>query len=159
MSMNAISSLSSHQQRKQAQAERQGPPPPSRRFDVEHTGRMAGEIPSAGKLEQGGIIAQITFGVLVIMSIGSWYIFFVKLIEQHKMVHAALDGRIDEARELHFRLLPAMRACFLETNPIPVKAALTMLGRPAGVPRLPLVPATTEEQDRVRAALEDAGLL
>ena len=34
-----------------------------------------------------------------------------------------------------------------------------MLGRPAGVPRLPLVPATAEEQDRVRAALEDAGLL
>jgi 4-hydroxy-tetrahydrodipicolinate synthase len=50
-------------------------------------------------------------------------------------------------------------ALFITSNPIPVKAALEMLGRPAGIPRLPLVPATTEERDRVRKALEDFGLL
>jgi dihydrodipicolinate synthase/N-acetylneuraminate lyase len=40
-----------------------------------------------------------------------------------------------------------------------VKAALDMLGRPAGAPRLPLVPATEEERTRIRTALEAAGLL
>jgi dihydrodipicolinate synthase/N-acetylneuraminate lyase len=40
-----------------------------------------------------------------------------------------------------------------------LKAALEMIGLPAGVPRLPLVPATAEERMRVRKALEDAGLL
>ena len=54
---------------------------------------------------------------------------------------------------------PLFNALFVTSNPIPLKAALELVGRPAGVPRLPLVPATSEERDRVRKALEDAGLL
>jgi len=44
-------------------------------------------------LEQGGIIAQITFGILVIMSVGSWYIFFVKLFEQQKIIKEGRKAR------------------------------------------------------------------
>jgi len=44
-------------------------------------------------LEEGGIIAQITFGIMVIMSIGSWYIFFVKLIEQQKIIKEGRRAR------------------------------------------------------------------
>src|ERR1700752_2377951 len=44
-------------------------------------------------LQQGGIIAQITFGIMVIMSIGSWYIFFVKLIEQQKIIKEGRRAR------------------------------------------------------------------
>ena len=47
----------------------------------------------------------------------------------------------------------------MTSNPIPVKAALEMVGRPCGVARLPLVPANPAERERVRKALEDAGLL
>src|ERR1044072_854045 len=44
-------------------------------------------------LQQGGIVAQFTFGVLVIMSVGSWYIFFVKLFEQQKIIKEGRRAR------------------------------------------------------------------
>src|SRR6266576_2888292 len=56
-------------------------------------------------------------------------------------------------------LSPLFNALFVTSNPIPLKAALQMVGRSCGEPRLPLVPATSDERDRVRKALEDAGLL
>ena len=77
----------------------------------------------------------------------------------HQMLELIGTGDVPAARKIHEQLSPLFNALFITSNPIPVKAALNMLGRPAGVPRLPLVPATPEEQERVRAALEDAGLL
>jgi biopolymer transport protein ExbB len=44
-------------------------------------------------LQQGGIVAQVTFGILVIMSVGSWYIFFVKLFEQQKIIKEGRRAR------------------------------------------------------------------
>jgi 4-hydroxy-tetrahydrodipicolinate synthase len=70
--------------------------------------------------------------------------------------HAAA-GNIGAARELHFRLLPWMRAAFLESNPLPVKAALAMMGRIRNVLRLPLVPMDAKHNATVRSALHDAG--
>lgn len=79
--------------------------------------------------------------------------------EMAQITEAALAGRWDEARRLHYRMLPVMRACFLETNPIPVKAALALLGRCRDELRLPLVPMTAPARERLRAALEEAGVL
>ncbi len=62
---------------------------------------------------------------------------------------AALAGRFEEARQGHFHLLAAMRACFYETNPIPVKAMLAEMGRMEGRLRLPLVEITDETRPRV----------
>ncbi|WP_022836427.1 4-hydroxy-tetrahydrodipicolinate synthase [Salisaeta longa] len=56
------------------------------------------------------------------------------------MVAAALNGRFDAARTQHEALLPAMRACFLETNPVPVKTVLAATGAMADRVRLPLEP-------------------
>jgi len=58
------------------------------------------------------------------------------------MVAAALEGAVDKARELHYRLLPMMRAIFKEGNPTGVKAAMEIQGMIKNVLRLPLVPAT-----------------
>jgi 4-hydroxy-tetrahydrodipicolinate synthase len=76
-----------------------------------------------------------------------------------QMIELIETGDVAAARKIHEALSPLFNALFITSNPIPVKAALEMLGRPAGVPRLPLVPATTEERERVRKALEDFGLL
>ncbi len=76
-----------------------------------------------------------------------------------QMIDLIETGDIAAARKIHESLSPLFNALFITSNPIPLKAALQMLGMPAGVPRLPLVPATQEERDRVRKALEDAGLL
>ena len=62
--------------------------------------------------------------------------------EFSNLVRAALDGHVEEARRLHFELLGAMRACFAETNPIPIKAVLADMGLMDGRLRLPLVDLT-----------------
>lgn len=71
-----------------------------------------------------------------------------------RMVRAALGGRIDAARQHHFKLLPAMRACFVETNPIPIKAVLASMGIMDGRLRLPLVEIRQENRKRVLDAFE-----
>lgn len=76
-----------------------------------------------------------------------------------EMVHLALAGRFEKARDIHHRLLPWMRAAFIESNPIPVKAALNMLGRMDNRLRLPLVPLAENKSAAVRSALERAGVL
>lgn len=57
-----------------------------------------------------------------------------------RLVNAGLQGDFATARDLHFELLPAMRACFLETNPIPIKDVCAALGWMEPHVRLPLVP-------------------
>jgi 4-hydroxy-tetrahydrodipicolinate synthase len=69
------------------------------------------------------------------------------------MVRAALDGDVTEARRLHHLLLPLCEACFLETNPIPVKGAMNRLWEPVGEVRLPLVPASEETLAAVEKAV------
>jgi 4-hydroxy-tetrahydrodipicolinate synthase len=60
------------------------------------------------------------------------------------MVKAAIVGDVEEARRLHHLLLPLSEACFLETNPTPVKGAMGRLWEPVGDVRLPLVGASEE---------------
>ncbi len=76
-----------------------------------------------------------------------------------QMVERALSGDYEGARKLHYRLLPLMRAIFVETNPIPVKVALEIMGHGQAHFRLPLVRPTAEVEDFLRRALADVGLL
>jgi 4-hydroxy-tetrahydrodipicolinate synthase len=80
-----------------------------------------------------------------------------KLVSE--MVRAFRKGKVEEARELHYRLSPLFKALFLETNPAPVKAALEMMGLPAGPPRLPLVEISQQNREILRKVLIDLGLL
>lgn len=76
-----------------------------------------------------------------------------------ELVERMLAGDLSGARELHERLLPWMNAAFVESNPIPVKAALSMLGRMENVLRLPLVPLETRHEELVRSSIRAAGAL
>ena len=76
-----------------------------------------------------------------------------------ELVTLARAGRMQEAQGVHMRLLPWMRAAFLESNPIPVKAALKMMGKMENVLRLPLVPLAEGKNEAVRTALKRAGAL
>jgi 4-hydroxy-tetrahydrodipicolinate synthase len=75
------------------------------------------------------------------------------------LVDAARRGDLEEARRLHYRLLNLMRANFLESNPIPVKAALHAMGRVDTGIRLPLVPLSDAHRPALLAALREAGAL
>jgi 4-hydroxy-tetrahydrodipicolinate synthase len=80
-----------------------------------------------------------------------------KLMAQ--LCDAMRGGDVAAAREIHFRLLPWMRAAFVESNPLPAKAALAMMGRVKNVLRLPLVPMSEAHEPTVRSALRAAGAL
>jgi 4-hydroxy-tetrahydrodipicolinate synthase len=75
------------------------------------------------------------------------------------MVSAALKGDYERARTLHFKLTPLFSALFLETNPIPVKAALAMMGKMSEEVRLPLTPLADEYRPQLREALKQADIL
>jgi len=75
-----------------------------------------------------------------------------------ELTRAALDGELERARALHHRLRPWMTAAFVESNPIPVKAALAAMGRIRDVLRLPLVPLAEQHRPTVTAALRHAGV-
>jgi 4-hydroxy-tetrahydrodipicolinate synthase len=76
-----------------------------------------------------------------------------------ELTERAIAGRLAQARDLHLKLLAWMRAAFVESNPVPVKAALAMMGRIENVLRLPLVPLADQHEGTVRSALEAAGAL
>jgi 4-hydroxy-tetrahydrodipicolinate synthase len=71
----------------------------------------------------------------------------------------ALAGNWDEARALHYKLLPLMEANFIESSPGPVKAALAMMGMLEEKLRLPLVPVEDKTRSRLREILIEVGLL
>lgn len=76
-----------------------------------------------------------------------------------RLTQLMLDGKIEEARRLHFELLPLMQINFVESNPIPVKAALALMGMVEEVYRLPLVPLKAENRTKLEKVLEAQGLL
>ena len=75
------------------------------------------------------------------------------------LVSAALNGDYEHARKLHYKLTPLFSALFLETNPIPVKAALAMMGKISEESRLPLTPLADEFRSKLQEALQQAGAL
>jgi 4-hydroxy-tetrahydrodipicolinate synthase len=76
-----------------------------------------------------------------------------------RMVTLALESKWNEARELHYRLLPLMEVNFIESSPGPVKAALAMMGMIEENYRLPLVPIQEKSKANVREVISELGLL
>jgi 4-hydroxy-tetrahydrodipicolinate synthase len=79
--------------------------------------------------------------------------------ETSDMTHAALAGDWKLARELHLRLFPLSRAMFIETNPIPVKEAMAMMGMIEPEFRLPMCAMSEPNRQRLKAVLVQHGLL
>ena len=76
-----------------------------------------------------------------------------------RMVDLALAGEWQEARELHYKLLPLMEANFIESSPGPVKAALSLMGLIEENFRLPLVPVQDSTRTRMRTVIKELGLM
>jgi len=76
-----------------------------------------------------------------------------------EMTHAALNGDWKRARELHLKLFPLSQAMFYETNPIPVKTAMAMMGMIREEFRLPLCSMSEANRKRLAEALKNYGLL
>ena len=76
-----------------------------------------------------------------------------------EMIRAFREGNYQKAQALHYKLWPLHEAMFLETNPIPVKAALALMGRVSWEIRLPMTPLAEPNRQKLRKTLEEYGLL
>lgn len=79
--------------------------------------------------------------------------------EMTALVRAMQEGRLDEARRLNFRLMPLFKGCFIESNPIPVKAGMASLGLLEDSLRLPLTSASTATRAAMEEILKDLDIL
>ena len=74
-------------------------------------------------------------------------------VETEAMAYAALDGDFDTAADLQSQLMPLIEALFSEVNPIPVKAAMKLIGYDCGTCRLPLTPVSLENLEKLKTIL------
>ena len=79
--------------------------------------------------------------------------------EVSRLVAAFRSGKVAEAQRLHAKFYPLFKDLFIETNPVPVKAAMAMLGLIEEEYRLPLVPMNADNKQRLRTTLAASGLL
>lgn len=126
--------------------------------DLAGTSRLAAEKPADFSIWSGDdvlTLPMLSVGAVGVVSVAS-HLAGGRIQE---MIAAHEKGDAAGAQAIHLELLPLIDALFVTSNPIPVKAALEMVGLPAGPPRLPLVPATDAERSKIRAALERSGLI
>lgn len=79
--------------------------------------------------------------------------------DTHNMVKSYLDGKVKEARDLQLKMKPLIDALFCETNPIPVKTALNLMGKGVGQLRLPLVDMEEQNLNLLKQRMQEYGLL
>jgi 4-hydroxy-tetrahydrodipicolinate synthase len=100
---------------------------------------------------------------LPMLSVGGYGVISVashvagKMIQE--MITSFVTGKVKAARELHLKLFPLFKVLFITTNPVPVKAAVELIGINAGAPRLPLIGASEEEIDAIKQELDKLGLI
>jgi 4-hydroxy-tetrahydrodipicolinate synthase len=150
-------------------------------INAETTLRMAEEIPNVVAVkEASGNVSQIMeilrcrpsdfavysgddFLAFTVVALGGDGIISVIANQVPKMfsdmIRYCLAGDMERARKLHYKLLPLMNANFIESNPIPVKASLAMMGMIEEVYRLPLVPPTESTRAKLRKVLSELELL
>lgn len=102
--------------------------------------------------------------ILPFMSVGACGLISVlanvngNLLQQ--LMQAYSEGRVKDAADLNKVMVPLAKAMFIESNPIPIKAAVTKVtGIEAGAPRLPLTPISTAAEAKLDAALKAAGMI
>ncbi len=103
---------------------------------------------------------QMTFPLMALG--GKGVISVVTNIAPAKMaglVKTMLEGKIEEARAMHFEIFELCQTMFVETNPIPVKAALGLMGKIKPEYRLPLCPPSQTNMDRIKSVLEKYGII
>jgi 4-hydroxy-tetrahydrodipicolinate synthase len=123
--------------------------------DLQQVGRLCAELPP-GKVVLAGddalALPTIALGGQGLVSVAGNAV----PAAMRELIAAARSGNSQVARKLHNKLLPLFDAMFVEPNPVPVKAALSVLGIAEPTVRLPLLPASAATRERLAAALRTA---
>jgi 4-hydroxy-tetrahydrodipicolinate synthase len=119
-------------------------------MDIDHTSEVCRTIPGLAVYsgQDSYTLPMMSVGAIGVVSVVS----HLAGRQVRAMVDAALDGDYATAGDLHRLLLPLCWACFIESNPGPVRAAMSRWWEPVGSPRLPVVDAS----DATLAAIESA---
>lgn len=96
------------------------------------------------------IIPILSLGGIGVVSVLS----NIKPMEVHEIYKLYQEGKTEEARKLQLDLLPLIEVLFSEVNPIPIKAAMNIIGFNVGVPRLPLIEASAETKMKIEKILK-----
>ena len=126
--------------------------------DFQTASRIIAEAPAGFEVYSGDDWATFPFvclGAVGVVSVAAHLVGD----RMSEMIRLCNSGDVSAAWKIHSSLLPLYKALFVTSNPIPVKAALEISGRPAGPPRLPLVPASPEERELLTRVMGDLGLV
>lgn len=126
--------------------------------NIAQIGEIAALVPADFKIFAGDdavVLPVAALGGVGVISVAS------NLLprEVSELCHASVEGRYEEARRRYRELVPIFKAMFVESNPIPVKAALAMIGMIEEVYRLPLVPLGEASRAILERALNEVGVL
>jgi 4-hydroxy-tetrahydrodipicolinate synthase len=109
------------------------------------------------------ILSGDDFTVLPLLSLGGHGVISVvsNIVPNmmHSLCRAYAENDLERAKKLHFEMASLCRAMFLETNPMPVKTSLAMMGRIVKEFRLPMVPMLSENEEKLRAVLSTKKLI
>jgi len=123
---------------------------------------QSGEILAAAG-DKIDVLSGDDFLTLPLMAIGAKGIISVSanLIprEVKAMVTAIEEGRWEEAKQMHLKMLALHNAMFIESNPVPVKTALSLIGKCRADVRLPLVPLQAASVEKLKGVMQGFGLL
>jgi 4-hydroxy-tetrahydrodipicolinate synthase len=126
--------------------------------DFDGLAKLIGAAPDGFEVYTGddwATFASVCLGAVGVVSVAS----HVAGERIGQMIEQLEAGDLAGARKIHYALMPAFDGLFIASNPIPVKKAMELIGQPVGPPRLPLVPATEDETERIRRALTESGIL
>lgn len=147
---------------------------PATLYELSKTENIVGMKEASGNIAQVVEMARLCNGaidmysgnddmIVPLMSVGGKGVISVVANvaprDTHDMVYSFLEGDIEKSYNLQFKLKPLIDALFLEVNPIPVKAALNLMGFDMGKPRLPLVEMSQDNLAILRKCMEDLDLL
>lgn len=105
--------------------------------------------------EDANVVPILALGGMGVISVAA----NIVPADVHKMVHSFMEGNIETSRRMQIKLEPLVKALFCETNPIPVKAAMNLMGMNVGRCRLPLVDISPQGMETLKKAMKEYGLL
>lgn len=126
--------------------------------DAQGAARLVAEAPGGFEVysgNDGDTLPWLAIGAVGVIAVAS----HVAGPQMAEMISRFKSNDPETARKIHFQLMPVFDAMSITTNPIPVKAALQLMGHDVGAPRLPLPEATKDQQDALRKILKEAGVI
>lgn len=126
--------------------------------DISHAAELAYQTDGLLDIYSGNddqILPLMSLGAKGVVSVAS----NIMPAEIHDMVMLYLDKKTEEACRLQLKLLPLIHLLFCETNPIPVKAAMNLMGMEVGPLRLPLIEMSEANKEKLATAMKELGLI